>query len=81
MVNDLDEEDSMRKTLDHLILQDYANVFPSEIPCMPPKRELDFSIDLIPKAKPISKAPYRMTTQELGELHLQLEELLAKGRI
>lgn len=62
MVNDLDEEDPMRKTLDHPILQEYADVFPSEIPGMLPKRDIDFSIDLILGAEPISKAPYRMTT-------------------
>ena len=62
MVNDLDEEDPMSKTLDYLIFQEYADVFPSEIPGMPPKRDIDFSIDLIPRSEPISKAPYRMTT-------------------
>ena len=40
MVNDLDEEDPMRKTLDHLILQEYADVFPSEIPGMPLKTSI-----------------------------------------
>ena len=48
---------------------------------MPPKRDIDFSIDLTPGAEPISKAPYHMTTQELSELRLQLEELLSKGSI
>ena len=80
-VNELEEEEPMRKTLDHPILQENADVFPSEIPGMPPKREIDFSIDLTPGTEPISKAPYRMTTQELSELRLQLEELLAKGSI
>ena len=48
---------------------------------MPPKRGINFRIDLVPGAEPISRAPNRMTTQELSELHLQLEELLAKGSI
>lgn len=69
--NELDEEDSMRKTLDHPILQECADVFQSEILGMPPKRDIDFSIELTPGAEPISRAPYRMTTQELSELHLQ----------
>ena len=57
------------------------DVFPSEIPGMPPKRDIDFHIDLVPGAKPISRAPYRMTTEELSGLSLQLEDLLAKGSI
>lgn len=80
-VKELEKEDSVGKTMDHPILQEYADVFPSEIPSMPPKRDIDFSIDLTPGAEPISRAPYRMTTQELSELRLQLEELLAKGSI
>ena len=80
-VSELEEEDPMRKTLDHPILQENANVFPREIPSMPLKRDNDFSIDLTPGVEPISRAPYHMTTQELSDLHLQLEEILAKGSI
>ena len=71
----------MRKTLDHPILQEYADVFLSEISGMPPKRDIYFSIDLTLGVEPISKAPYLMTTQELSDLRLQLEELLAKVSI
>lgn len=48
---------------------------------MPPKREIDFRIDLVPGTEPISKTPYRMTAQELVELKIELEELLKKGLI
>ncbi|GLJ50968.1 hypothetical protein SUGI_1085420 [Cryptomeria japonica] len=48
---------------------------------MPPRREIDFHIDLVPGAEPVSRAPYRMTTNELNELKIQLEELLEKGHI
>lgn len=37
---------------------------------MPPQRDIDFGIDLVPGVKPISKAPYQMTTQELSELRI-----------
>jgi hypothetical protein len=50
-------------------------------PGLPPKRDIDFSVNLIPGAAPVSKAPYRMSTPELKELQLQLEELLKKGYI
>jgi hypothetical protein len=52
-----------------------------EIPRLPPKRDIDFSIDLMHGATPISKTPYRMSTPELKELQMQLEELLKKGYI
>jgi hypothetical protein len=80
-VSELEGEEPEGKTLDHPILQEYMDVFPSEIPGMPPQRDIDFRIDLVPGAEPISRAPYRMTTQELSELRLQLEDLLSKGCI
>lgn len=55
------------------------DVFPKEIPWMPPKRDIDLHNGLIPGVESISKAPYHITTQEMSELRLQLEELLEKG--
>jgi hypothetical protein len=63
-----------------LVLQEFEDVF-QEIPGFPPKREIDFSIDLVPGVSPVSKTPYRMSTPELKELQMQLEELLKKGYI
>ncbi|XP_057250708.1 uncharacterized protein LOC130591411 [Beta vulgaris subsp. vulgaris] len=50
------------------IVCEYPDVFPEEVPGMPPQREIDFNIDLIPGSAPISKAPYRMGLAELQEL-------------
>ncbi|KZV28148.1 hypothetical protein F511_27625 [Dorcoceras hygrometricum] len=63
------------------VVCEFADVFPEEIPGLPPYREVDFSIKLIPGTQPISKAPYRMAPIELKELKEQLEDLLAKGYI
>nr|GFC65127.1 hypothetical protein F511_12307 [Tanacetum cinerariifolium] len=52
------------------------DVFPDELPGIPPVREVEFNIELIPGEKPISKAPYRMAPVELKELKDQLQELL-----
>ena len=52
-----------------------------EIPELPPRREIDFSIDLLPRSTPISKAPYRISLPELTELKIQLHELLDKEYI
>jgi hypothetical protein len=65
---------------DHKVLKEFKDVF-QEVPGPPPKRDIDFSINLMPGAAPVSKAPYRMSTPELIEWQLQLEELLKKGYI
>jgi hypothetical protein len=51
---------------DYPVLKEYEDVF-REFPGFPPKRDIDFSIDLIPRASPVSKTPYRMSTPELKE--------------
>ena len=56
---------------DYPILQNFADIF-QEPPGIPPKREIDFSIDLVPGTIPSSKEPYRMSNPELKELHMQL---------
>nr|GFC52008.1 uncharacterized protein [Tanacetum cinerariifolium] len=53
----------------------------NELPRIPLVREVEFSIELIPRAEPISKAPYRMAPTELKELKDQLQELLERGFI
>jgi hypothetical protein len=63
-----------------LVLQEFEDVF-QEIPELPPRRDIYFSIDLVPGAALVSKTPYRMSTLELKELQMQLEELLKKGYI
>nr|KYP61801.1 Transposon Ty3-G Gag-Pol polyprotein [Cajanus cajan] len=60
------------------VVRDFAEVFPDEVPGLPPVREMEFSIDLVPGAGPVSVAPYRMAPAELVELKGQLEDLLEK---
>nr|GFC39886.1 uncharacterized protein [Tanacetum cinerariifolium] len=57
---------------DQPIVSEFSNVFPDELPGIPPVREVEFNIELIPGSKPISKAPYRMAPIELKELKDQL---------
>nr|GFD34187.1 putative reverse transcriptase domain-containing protein [Tanacetum cinerariifolium] len=57
------------------------DVFPDELPGIPPVREVEFNIELIPGAEPISKASYRMAPVKLKELKDQLQELLERGFI
>jgi hypothetical protein len=60
------------------VVCEFPEVFPDEIPDVPPERKVEFSIDLIPGTKPIPMAPYRMSASELAELKKQLEDLLDK---
>jgi hypothetical protein len=64
-----------------LVVYEYANVFPDELPRMPPDRDIEFAIELQPGTTPISKRPYQMPPAELAELKKQLQELLDKGFI
>ena len=57
------------------------DVFPEELPGLPPDREVEFKIELLPGTAPISRRPYRMPPNELAELKTQLNELLKKGLI
>ena len=63
------------------ISREYSDVFPEEIQGLPPKRELEFTIELVPSAVPISKSPYQMNILELNELKSQLKELIDKNYI
>ncbi|KAL0558781.1 hypothetical protein IC582_003363 [Cucumis melo] len=63
------------------VVRDYPDVFPEELPGLPPHREVEFAIELEPGTVPISRAPYRMAPVELKELKVQLQELLDKGFI
>jgi hypothetical protein len=63
------------------VVCEYPDVFPDELPGMPPDRDVEFAIELQPRTAPISKRPYRMPLAELAELKKQLQELLDKGFI
>jgi hypothetical protein len=65
----------------HPVLWEFRDVFPEEVSGLPMKRDLDFSIYLVPGSVPSSKVPYRMSTPELVELKVHLKEMLDKGYI
>jgi len=64
-----------------LVVREFLDVFPVDLPRMPQDRDIDFCIDLEPGTRPISIPPYRMAPAELRELKAQLQELLSKGFI
>ena len=63
------------------VVSEFPELFPEDVPGLPPVREIDFRIELEPGAAPVSKAPYRMAPAELRELYAQLDELRKKGYI
>ncbi|XP_052187706.1 uncharacterized protein LOC127798285 [Diospyros lotus] len=63
------------------VVNEYPEVFPEELPGLPPQREIEFSIDLIPGTQPISIPPYKMAPAEMRELKEQLQDLTDKGFI
>ena len=63
---------------DITVVKEFPNVFPNELLGMPPKREVEFSVDLISRTSLISMAPSKMAPEELKELNVQLQELVEK---
>ncbi len=64
------------------VLEEFPDVMPEELPeDLPPRRRVDHAIEVMLGVEPPAKAPYRMSHEELKELKVQLEELLAKGYI
>ncbi|GJV47945.1 putative reverse transcriptase domain-containing protein [Tanacetum coccineum] len=63
------------------VIRDFPKVFPEELPGIPPPRQVEFQIDLVPGAAPVARAPYRLAPSEMKELSVQLQELLEKGFI
>ncbi|GJY24196.1 putative reverse transcriptase domain-containing protein [Tanacetum coccineum] len=76
------EDKSEKKRLEDVpIVRDFSNVFPEDLPGLPPTRQVEFQIDLIPGAAPVARAPYRLAPSEMKELSEQLKELFDKNFI
>ncbi|GJU85346.1 putative reverse transcriptase domain-containing protein [Tanacetum coccineum] len=76
------EDESEKKRLEDVpIIQDFSDVFLEDLPGLPPTRQVEFQIDLIPGAAPVAWAPYRLVPSEMKELSEQLKELSDKGFI
>ncbi|GJR84084.1 putative reverse transcriptase domain-containing protein [Tanacetum coccineum] len=76
------EDKSEKKRLEDVpIIRDFPDVFPEDLSGLPPTRQVEFQIDLIPGAAPVARAPYRLAPSEMKELSEQLKELSDKGFI
>nr|GEX80075.1 putative reverse transcriptase domain-containing protein [Tanacetum cinerariifolium] len=63
------------------VIRDFPEVFPEELPGLPPPRQVEFQIDLVPGAAPVARASYRLAPSKMKELSVQQQELLEKGLI
>ncbi|GJX35563.1 putative reverse transcriptase domain-containing protein [Tanacetum coccineum] len=76
------EDKSEKKRLEDVpIVRDFPEVFPEDLPGLPPTQQVEFQIDLVPGAAPVARAPYRLAPSEMKELSEQLKELSDKGFI
>nr|GFA40741.1 putative reverse transcriptase domain-containing protein [Tanacetum cinerariifolium] len=76
-----DDKSGGKQVKDIPIIQDFPEVFPENLPGLPPTRPVEFQIDLIPGVAPAARAPYRLAPSEMKELSEQLHELSDKGFI
>ncbi|GJT28999.1 putative reverse transcriptase domain-containing protein [Tanacetum coccineum] len=76
------EKKSDEKRLEDIpVVREFPEVFPEDLPGLPPVRQVEFQIDLIPGATPVARAPYRLAPSEMQELSNQLQELADRGFI
>ncbi|GJU77766.1 putative reverse transcriptase domain-containing protein [Tanacetum coccineum] len=75
------DESKEKRLEDVLTVRDFSEVFPEDLPGLPPIRQVEFQIDLVPGAAPVARAPYRLAPSEIKELSTQLQELSDKGFI
>ncbi|GJS10492.1 putative reverse transcriptase domain-containing protein [Tanacetum coccineum] len=76
------KDESVEKRLEDVsIVRDFPEVFPEDLPGVPPARQVEFQIDLVPGVAPVTWAPYRLAPSEMKELAEQLQELSDKGFI
>ncbi|KAI3827938.1 hypothetical protein L1987_02027 [Smallanthus sonchifolius] len=75
----VEKKPEKRRLEDIPIVKDYPEVFPEDLPGLPPPRQVEFRIDLVPGAAPVARSPYRLAPSEMQELSNQLQELLDKG--
>ncbi|GKF84069.1 hypothetical protein Tco_0248967, partial [Tanacetum coccineum] len=72
---------TVKENKDKSTVRDFPEVFPEDLPGLPPIRQVEFQIYLVPGAAPVARAPYRLAPSEMEELSTQLQDLSDKGFI
>nr|GEW03027.1 putative reverse transcriptase domain-containing protein [Tanacetum cinerariifolium] len=82
MIQVMEKKKSDKKIIEDIpVVKEFPDVFPEDLPGLPPIRQVEFQIDLIPGAAPVARAPYRLAPLEMQELSNQLQELIDQGFI
>ncbi|XP_076915537.1 uncharacterized protein LOC143574923 [Bidens hawaiensis] len=81
LANVLEKKQEKKTIKDIPVVHDFPEVFPEGVSGLPPTREVEFRIDLVPGVNPVTKAPYRLAPSEMQELSSQLQELSSKGSL
>ncbi|GJU88947.1 putative reverse transcriptase domain-containing protein [Tanacetum coccineum] len=76
-----DDKSEEKRLEDVPIVREFPEVFPEDLPGLPPARQVEFQIDLVPGAAPVARAPYRLAPAKMQELSTQLQELSDRGFI
>ncbi|GJW38384.1 putative reverse transcriptase domain-containing protein [Tanacetum coccineum] len=81
MIQVMEKKSDEKKLEDIPVVKEFPDVFPEDLPGLPPVRQVEFQIDLIPGAAPVARTPYRLAPSEMQELSNQLQELTDRGFI
>nr|GEX65194.1 putative reverse transcriptase domain-containing protein [Tanacetum cinerariifolium] len=81
MIQVMEKKSDEKRIKDIPIVKEFPYVFPEDLPGLPPIRQVEFQIDLIPRAAPVARTPYRLAPSEMQELSNQLQELINQGFI
>ncbi|GJZ36325.1 putative reverse transcriptase domain-containing protein [Tanacetum coccineum] len=80
-INEVEDKSKKKRFEDVPIVRDFPEVFPKDLSGLPPTRQVEFQIDLVPGDAPVARAPYQLAPSEMKELSEQLKELSDKGFI
>ncbi|GJY33497.1 putative reverse transcriptase domain-containing protein [Tanacetum coccineum] len=81
MIQVMEKKSDEKRLEDIPVVKEFSDVFPKDLPGLPPVRQVEFQIDLIPGAAPVARTPYRLAPSEMQELSNQLQELADRGFI
>ncbi|GJY44274.1 putative reverse transcriptase domain-containing protein [Tanacetum coccineum] len=81
MIQVMEKKSDEKRLEDIPVVKEFSDVFPEDLPGLPPVRQVEFQIDLIPGAAPVARTPYRLAPSEMQELSNQLQELADRGFI
>ncbi|GKA50665.1 putative reverse transcriptase domain-containing protein [Tanacetum coccineum] len=81
MIQVMEKKSDEKRLEDIPVVKEFSDVFPEDLLGLPPVRQVEFQIDLIPRAAPVARTPYRLAPSEMQELSNQLQELADRGFI